>query len=303
MRRIVNLMKLHMYERYIPEHSTVLDLCCGKGQDLLKYAKRQVNRAWMIDQSQVQLDEAKKRYLEMKHNNRLAYKGLLCEFFCKDLTTGESLRVEPRVNVISCQLALHYLWGSMESRELLAATIDASLASDGCVLVTIIDADRYPAQGFALSSPTLSYSRPYLSDAIHNIWAYEFRFPEVVDHVQESLIPRYGLLDMCLELQLMPVQAFHFDDKRSDLLQMDHHLQAGESDIAAIAMYQCIAFQRATKLHTPRLYQALRIRKTIRDSIVKQWASLTTPETATMHKYNSVSSSLVHIAWVVCEYV
>lgn len=298
MRRIGNLMKRYLYQQVmIGPGLIVLDLCCGKGQDLQKYARLGVERVWMIDQSNNQLEQAKQRYKDLqstKNDN-----GMLCEFFQKDLCVPPHIEIQPRVDIITCQFALHYLWGAPKGQEVLHQIISSSLKPGGYLLLTVIDADLFPHDGFTLQSPTLSYSAPSLIVPERNLWAYIFRFPEVVEHVREAIIPRYGLLNFCLDLNLLAVNSFHHNDVSKALNELDRSLQAGPSDIKAMSLYQCWSFRH--EVNTFRLNQM----KTIRNTISQHFSPLVQddPVLRSRRDYRSCSSSLIHIAWCIIEFV
>jgi SAM-dependent methyltransferase len=304
MRRIVNLLKRHLFETHLPIGATVLDLCAGKGQDLIKYAKRQVDHVVMFDQSPKQCEEAKIRFEEMKKDVRLAYKGMRCDIFVKDLTKAPHIQIKPRVQVASCQLALHYLWGSTEGKQGLKHILNESLAPGGVFLLTIIDSDRFPAEGFQLSRPNLSYGSPFVlssSSTTGNLWAYNFRFPGVVDSVREAVIAPHDLLEFCFQSQLVLIDKFHYSDKKNVLIQMDRTLQdlpETSLDVKAISLYQSMAFQHVSS-DDPRLIMIDAIRQMMKQVCVNYGG--TNP--ITRHSFKHSFFPWITVAWTIVSYL
>lgn len=125
----------------------VLDMCCGKGGDLLKWEKGGITHLICTDIADVSLEQCESRYkkLNNRFDNRFG-KVFTAEFFACDSTL---VRLRERykdpsmeLHLVSCQFAFHYCFESMGQAECMIRNAAECLAPDGYFIATIPDANE-----------------------------------------------------------------------------------------------------------------------------------------------------------------
>lgn len=144
-RKYNNLLKSVLLSHFVPDRgAAVLDLACGHGQDLNKYRAKKPRLFIGTDISNEALKEARKRYTE----GRCPYPAefiqgnlLLPEIFDEIRRTAQAHGVSG-FDVISIQLALHYLVGSIDSTKIFFEQINSLLKPGGRFIATFPCCDR-----------------------------------------------------------------------------------------------------------------------------------------------------------------
>jgi mRNA (guanine-N7-)-methyltransferase len=135
LRTFNNFIKSVLITQFTNRNDHILDLCCGKGGDLLKFSKQKIKLLIGLDVSDVSITQATSRYSTMKHKT---FKAIFqaCDCFSPELKPTLS-KLGLYFNSISCQFALHYgishikiAFGSKDSVELLFKTL-SDFCSDG----------------------------------------------------------------------------------------------------------------------------------------------------------------------------
>lgn len=239
MRHMLNLMKRLLYERYVRRGQAIGDFCCGQGGDLAKAAHQKVKFYVGIDFSHTALEEAKFRAKNTPHVKR-SIEELM--FHAQDLRKDVVL-IEPSLDIISCQLALHYIWDSATHIDTFLTSVRGSLQVGGYFIVTILDAEKIPAQGILnhsyikLTPPQKQKDSKYAS--------YRFTFPGLVRDVEEYVIPKEDLLAQCATFSLQLVDTFNAREVLSRLKEMHPTKPTlSEDDWVVLDLYRCYAFQK-----------------------------------------------------------
>uniref|UniRef100_A0A0A9YUQ9 mRNA cap guanine-N(7) methyltransferase n=1 Tax=Lygus hesperus TaxID=30085 RepID=A0A0A9YUQ9_LYGHE len=119
----------------------VIDMCCGKGGDLLKWNKGEVNHAILVDIADQSVADAQKRYTDMKAKTPRLFSA---EFLVADVTRTSirALMKDPtmKVDLVSCQFSLHYSFESLPQAEKMLENISASLKKGGYFIGTVPNA-------------------------------------------------------------------------------------------------------------------------------------------------------------------
>lgn len=269
-RKILNWMKRFLITKYIKYNTSVLDLCCGRGQDLEKYHHQKVNQLTLLDIAENELHMAKQAYHEKETEYRMTLGQTGEPRFQQTDLRSNVLFIQPKVQTVCCQLALHYLWGANNHIENFFSTVTGSLAAHGFLLLTIIDADKLPKDGLT-THPYLWFSPVYdvlvdevklppdndckldIKDTVSSNLkikkqAYKFQYKGRIDNsVEEFVIPRSELLDQCTKHHLKWVQDFSVDNVWESIrhyhVHPDNPLQVSEQDWYALRLYRCYAFQ------------------------------------------------------------
>ncbi|GMH93031.1 hypothetical protein TrVE_jg7777 [Triparma verrucosa] len=158
-RKLNNWLKAHLIKTKGKPRGNVLDLACGNGGDISKWNILGVKNYVGVDVARVRLEEAQRRVE--------GFKGLRFErwsFFKVDLGeeglegrveecrreggksvwrwTGGDFRIGFKFDVVSCQLALHYMMQSKEKARNCFKTISDNLREGGTFIITTMDS-RY----------------------------------------------------------------------------------------------------------------------------------------------------------------
>lgn len=126
----------------------VLDMCCGKGGDLLKWKKGNITHLICSDIAAISLDQCKSRYTDMKQRNaRDRNSGSI---YSIEYIPGDCSRVRLRekyrdpsmkLDLVSCQFAFHYSFESLPQAECMIRNASECLQPGGYFIGTIPDAN------------------------------------------------------------------------------------------------------------------------------------------------------------------
>ncbi|XP_017775449.1 PREDICTED: mRNA cap guanine-N7 methyltransferase [Nicrophorus vespilloides] len=120
----------------------VLDMCCGKGGDLLKWRKAGISHLICSDIAAVSLDQCKSRY-ETNKRNGSSYSIELIHADCTKVRLREKY-ADPsiKLDLVSCQFAFHYSFESLPQAECMIRNAAECLNPGGYFIGTIPDANE-----------------------------------------------------------------------------------------------------------------------------------------------------------------
>ncbi|XP_033125313.1 mRNA cap guanine-N7 methyltransferase-like [Anneissia japonica] len=128
---------------------SVLDLCCGKGGDLLKWKKGQINHLICVDIAGVSVEQAKSRYQEMKQkaqNDRYHQNVFSAEFYTADCSKTRicELYEDPDTyfDLCSCQFSFHYSFESLSQARMMLRNACERLKPGGYFIGTTPNANE-----------------------------------------------------------------------------------------------------------------------------------------------------------------
>lgn len=137
----------------------VLDMCCGKGGDLLKWDKGRISHLICTDIAAVSVEQCESRYRTMAErgsggggggrygqNGGGGGKMFTAEFFPCD-STRQRLREQYKdpsieLSLVSCQFAFHYCFESLKQAECMIKNAAECLREGGFFIGTIPDANE-----------------------------------------------------------------------------------------------------------------------------------------------------------------
>lgn len=124
----------------------VLDMCCGKGGDLLKWQKGGISHLICTDIAEVSIDQCRARYEALAARSKRFAPDFTAEFFVCD-STLDRLRERYRdpsvdLNLVSCQFAFHYCFESLPQAECMIRNASECLKPGGFFIGTIPDANE-----------------------------------------------------------------------------------------------------------------------------------------------------------------
>ncbi|XP_041375573.1 mRNA cap guanine-N7 methyltransferase-like [Gigantopelta aegis] len=194
---------------------TILDLCCGKGGDLLKWKKGQVDKIVCADIAATSVEQCESRYKEMlqrSERDRYPQKVFSAEFIVADCTKTR-LRdqyKDPSIqfNIVSCQFSFHYCFESYTQAEMMLKNACECLAPGGYFIGTT--PDSYELIRRLRESPEKSFGNEVYRVTFHDNneeslplfgATYDFHLEGVVDcpeflvyfPVLEKMAEKYGM--------------------------------------------------------------------------------------------------------------
>ncbi|KAJ9596553.1 hypothetical protein L9F63_012425, partial [Diploptera punctata] len=125
----------------------VLDMCCGKGGDLLKWRRANITHVICADIAEVSVEQCQNRYNDLQNrsrNERGFAPVFTAEFISADCTKVR-LREKYRdpsmeLDLVSCQFSFHYCFESLSGAECMLRNAAECLRPGGFFIGTIPDA-------------------------------------------------------------------------------------------------------------------------------------------------------------------
>lgn len=127
----------------------ILDLCCGKGGDLLKWDKGRVDHVIMADIAATSIDQCKERYSKLERDRRRSHsreRVFATEFFAADCTkeilSQKYKKSDIKLDLTSCQFAFHYSFESYEQADTMLRNACENLRVGGYFIGTTADSNK-----------------------------------------------------------------------------------------------------------------------------------------------------------------
>lgn len=235
LRRHNNRVKALLIDEWVSSDARVLDLCCGHGQDIQKYKRKNLKYYVGVDSAEQAVEEAHRRNREL--NFKLATEGV--NFFHGDVGasgTWERLRDEfgPKepFDAASMQLAIHYFAESREKMATLLKRVWSVLKPRGKFLITTMSSKEIekrlgPEGSFGNDIHSLNFgdSKPKMS--MRNDWGIEYKFwlANSIDNQLEFIVPVVDFRKLIVEsgFQLLSASNFtnYMDSKISNFRGLD----------------------------------------------------------------------------------
>ena len=142
-RKMNNFIKTVLINEHVPEESSILDIGCGKGGDLKKFAHRNILEYVGIDISKKSIQNAEERY----KSSFLRFRGR----FLEADVYNRVLNLEKLFDIVSIQFSFHYAFSSEESLRTSLENIKTHLKAKGKLIATVPDSEvllrRYKKYG------------------------------------------------------------------------------------------------------------------------------------------------------------
>ncbi|KAK7575449.1 hypothetical protein V9T40_011735 [Parthenolecanium corni] len=125
----------------------VLDMCCGKGGDLLKWKNNDVKHLICVDLAQISVEQCEQRYNEMKERNT---NSRCPDLFSAEFVTADCTKMkinelfgnqDQSFDIVSCQFSFHYSFESVSQAECMVRNAADNLRPGGYFIGTIPDAN------------------------------------------------------------------------------------------------------------------------------------------------------------------
>ncbi|VDD75843.1 unnamed protein product [Mesocestoides corti] len=188
------LDKLH--DKKTGQHIRVLDVCCGKGGDQLKWLKGRVDHVTFVDISSASIDICKQRYTSLVNRNGHG-QVFSAEFIVHDCT--KTLQLKMKYDLVSCQFALHYGFESIGQARIMLHNVSSALKEGGYFIVTLPNAYEIVSRlsrsknkrSFGNSIYTITFDEPFEPDQPMPLFGarYHFQLEGVVDCPEYLVYP------------------------------------------------------------------------------------------------------------------
>ncbi|KAG8748006.1 mRNA cap guanine-N7 methyltransferase [Ceratobasidium sp. 414] len=245
----------------------VLDLGCGKGGDLRKWAKANIKEYVGLDIADVSVSQARDRHMELPPSQRFDAEFHAFDCFTSSISTVVSpQRLKTPFDVVSMQFCMHYAFESLAKVRTMLQNVSDYLRSGGIFLGTIPNSDLLLSKLNQLEPDELSFGNPVYRirfDSKHEQPLYGHRYwfylRDAVEDVPEYVVRWDEFKALSLEYGLKAVyrSEFHdlFNDERRDsefgpLLQKMKVVNArGDSEMTeeqwhAANIYIAFAFEK-----------------------------------------------------------
>ncbi|KAI8909430.1 guanine-N(7)-methyltransferase domain-containing protein [Powellomyces hirtus] len=209
-----NWVKSILINKYARRGGHVLDFCCGKGGDLLKWNKAQISHLVGVDIADVSVQQAQERYSSGRGNRFRA------QFFAMDCfgsPIADKLPPGHEFDLVSCQFALHYSFETEERARMGLTNITKNMKPGGVFIGTIPDANWIvkklrAAQGLSFGNSVLNikFEQKDTYPAFgHKYW---FELKDAIDDCPEYLLhfPTFVRLAAEYGLELIYKEKFHY---------------------------------------------------------------------------------------------
>ncbi|CAH1388700.1 unnamed protein product [Nezara viridula] len=119
-----------------------MDLCCGKGGDLLKWKLGNVNHLVCVDIAEISIADCKKRYSQNRQRtpNIFSAEFLVADVTKESLTEKYRNQLSVQLDVVSCQFAFHYCFESLKQAKMMLKNVTDCLKPGGYFIGTMPNA-------------------------------------------------------------------------------------------------------------------------------------------------------------------
>ncbi|PIA13607.1 guanine-N(7)-methyltransferase [Coemansia reversa NRRL 1564] len=259
-----NWIKSIMIRKFAYTGCRVLDLGCGKGGDLRKWAIAGISEYIGMDIAQTSVLQAQKRFEEMRNTQFSAH------FFAQDCYADpleNTMRPSDyQADVISAQFCLHYAFETEKKARQMMHNVSSHLADGGVFICTIPNANWLVKRLKANHDGTRSFGNTvYCVDFAEDAsrikrfgTAYAFTLDEAVEDCTEYLVHMPTFIELAKEhgLELEYCRDFHnlFADHTNDhssveLLRRMRVVDNDRPEISAdeweaVGIYLAVAFRK-----------------------------------------------------------
>ncbi|TFK72515.1 guanine-N(7)-methyltransferase [Pluteus cervinus] len=206
--------------RHRPASGKVLDMGCGKGGDVTKWAKARVKEYFAVDIAGVSVDQARQRWQTL-HPPRFDAQFAVLDCYSEPLTQAfHPTKLEQPFDAVSMQFCMHYAFESIQKTRRMLENVSRYLRSGGVFIGTIpnaeqllenLDAIEPDAEDLSFGNKVYKIrfesreSRPIFG---HRYWFY---LQDAVDNVPEYVVRWENFVQLASEYRLSPVyrQEFH----------------------------------------------------------------------------------------------
>eukprot|EP01135_Chromosphaera_perkinsii_P011817 Nk52_evm8s2506 gene=Nk52_evmTU8s2506 len=157
LRTFNNWVKSVMFSLFLVPDTTCLDICCGKGGDLLKWIRGNISHLVCVDIAEQSVAQCRQRFEDLRRR-----KSFTAEFHVADCTRTRLRDLYNRHNqsqpivfdFVSCQFSIHYSFESEEQFRQILVNITECLRPNGVFICTTVNGCRVVKQSRELGKQT-----------------------------------------------------------------------------------------------------------------------------------------------------
>jgi|688.fasta_scaffold558353_1 mRNA (guanine-N7-)-methyltransferase len=239
LRKMNNWIKSVLIKRYVTKNNKVLDLGCGKGGDLLKFAHAQIKEYVGVDIASKSIDDAKKRNLGY-------FEARFIVADCFSVTLGLS-----GFDFVNSQFCIHYAFYSELSVRKLLENVSKALNNGGVWVATFPDADRLLRRGLEFGN---SIYKVRFENDDHPMFGdrYWFTLQGVID-CPEYVVNLYTLEKLAMEYDLHLENKINLEDfysvniRDNDAMKLYKRMQVKKlslEELEAVGLYLGCVFRK-----------------------------------------------------------
>lgn len=139
MRKFHNYVKLMLYKKYSKPGSTLFDLGCGRGGDMMKWHNCEISKVIGIDINKSFIIDAIKRFKNNKELSERQYQFFVTNPKYIFIDFLKSKNFQTIYDNITCMFALHYFFNNKENAANIFTQISNSLVKNGYFFGTIMN--------------------------------------------------------------------------------------------------------------------------------------------------------------------
>jgi len=269
LRKYNNWVKAVLIQKYCVRNACVLDLCCGKGGDLVKWIKARAQHVVAVDHAEGSVRDAIARY------NNLTRPPFTAEFYltdCFKTRLRDHLHPDLRVQLVSCQFSLHYSFETRARANRFLDNVSDLLVPGGYFIGTTPDANKLvkllrAAEGNTFGNDVYRVEFPpecdkhSFADDPFKTHEYLFTLIDAVEACPEYLVPIPVLEEMALEHGLRLVHKWRFHEfyevhrQEPEFAQLFARMSSSEeipqAQWEALGIYLALVFQKVGKPAPP----------------------------------------------------
>ncbi|EDO40546.1 predicted protein, partial [Nematostella vectensis] len=235
---------LNKIKRYNYRDISVLDLCCGKGGDLLKWQRGRIRQLVCADIAEVSVNQCKERYNEMKqtaeerrYRDGIFYTQFITADCSKERIADQFTDPELQFDLTSCQFSYHYSFESYEQADMMLKNACEKLKPGGFFIGTTPNGSELvhrlrEAEGLEFGNEVYRIKFENKEDFPLYGCKYDFHLEGVVD-CPEFLVyfPLFEKMAEKYDMKLVFVKTFHefFHDHQNDSLNLLYRMNALET--------------------------------------------------------------------------
>eukprot|EP00188_Purpureofilum_apyrenoidigerum_P003696 Plantae.Rhodophyta-Purpureofilum_apyrenoidigerum.ctg3922.p1 GENE.Plantae.Rhodophyta-Purpureofilum_apyrenoidigerum.ctg3922~~Plantae.Rhodophyta-Purpureofilum_apyrenoidigerum.ctg3922.p1 ORF type:complete len:327 (-),score=56.75 Plantae.Rhodophyta-Purpureofilum_apyrenoidigerum.ctg3922:302-1282(-) len=226
------LIQLHTRPDY-----AVLDLACGKGGDLTKWAKAKVSSYRGCDVAHVSLQQSVSRYNDLRNKtfDAVFFSGDCFSVKLSDYLDKDPLDDSLHFDIVSCQFAMHYAFENESRVRRLLENVTVRLKPGGFYIGTTIDSNvlvrklrAVTGQEFGNSIYTVVFEdlneKCFPRDNPYGI-RYRFTLDENVDDCPEFLVHFPSFMKLAAEYDLKLKLLMNFHDFYQEFTKEDRFME------------------------------------------------------------------------------
>jgi len=220
-----NWVKSVLINEYCPKNAVVLDFCCGKAVDAMKWSKANVDFVTFVDNAYNSILDGTRRYSGVEAASRtrgpmsFGAQFMVADCFEHDLVPRFQATT-PKFDIVSCQFALHYSFQSQDRALQAIRNIATHLRPGGYFVGTIPDANvlvrklrNAPGSkmewGNSVTRIRFEGTNKLFCTGPYGI-KYNFYLKDAIDDCPEYLIPFNALYKLCAKAGLECVRKDNF---------------------------------------------------------------------------------------------